>query len=159
MQDGWEERYRIVCYNIQMAQTFIKRAEQGGIPSDVSPWGCLIIVAVTLWSAVEIFDDKVASCSDEQLRKPGEGTQQWFKQHEPLVDLIRNGVVHADRPPSGVGQKFNQEGSTPFFWVWGDDPDLGEIPMEEVLGRLGKVADQIKDHALAKTKTWYISFN
>ena len=165
MEDGWQEPYRVVCYNIEIAQAFIKKAEQGGIPPDVSQRACLIIAAGALWSAVDIFNEKVVGGKDIGSRlnsKKGKrtNTTNWFKEHERLVDQIRNGAVLATRPPSGVGQTVGPATEVSIFvWVKTDDGDYQDIPIAEVLSRLNKVADQIKEHALGVAKTWYITFN
>jgi hypothetical protein len=163
MKDGWEEPHKTVCDNIQIAETFIRWAEQREIAPAVPQRWCLIIAASALWSAVEIFNKKVASQVEEKLTsKKGKGvsaqTKDWFQEHEPLVDTIRNGMVHAARPQTGVGQTIGPDTEVSIHvWVKTDDGDYQEIPIAEALSRLNKVADQIRDHAFGLAKTWYIS--
>lgn len=155
MKTAWEGPHAAVCDNVEIAKSFISKAEQAarGI-GDIRLRWCLNIAAGGLWSAVEIFDRKVATSKERFSKtKPSD----WFTANEPLVPQIRNGAVHY-KQPHGVGQSFSpgsEDRGSAFVWIGGVDDTL---LVEEVLSRLNKVAERIEQQVKEKSHSWRIAF-
>jgi hypothetical protein len=166
MQDNCEEPHATVCDNLDIAEFFIKRTRTAS--DDPRPRWCLIIAANALWSAVEVFNKKVASKNDEQLTtKNGKltNTTNWFKQlgsQGRLIEHIRTGAVHTgDLHGIGETMKAADDGSVvsnEFYWVKKGNTSETVASVDEAISWFTDVAKLIRDHVFDKTRSGYIRF-
>jgi len=140
--------------SLSMAAYFIEKAREGGAPNLPQRW-CLNVAAGGLWSAVDIFNKKMARggqrLSRDGVKKDADG---WFHQKERLVNQIRHGAVHYEQP-HGVGESIavgegELTSTASFVWVRSIHD---KTPMDEVLSRLSAIRESIEEHVLNSTGT------
>ncbi len=158
--EDWIDAHGVVCDNVEMALDFISKIRNGS--TEVRPRWCLIIAANALWSAVDVFNRSVAKSVDERLnskRSKPTNTTNWFKECEPLIASLRSGSAHTGKG-QGVGLTVGPgpDDVAQFFWARNAGGDYDQIPLDEALSKLERIAEQIKAHVFEKTHEWSIAF-
>lgn len=132
-----------VWHRLYRAVYFIKEAKSNE-PIVPIEW-CFEIAAESLWSAVEIFNKRVATKADDRLGGSRSPTP-WFQQNGPLVHRVRNGVVHHSKATLQLGGTLIEGKRQDFLWI-----DSEKVSLSDIAPVLQKVADEVGLHIIRTT--------